>query len=112
MVFPLIDSIKNSIGWFSDRFSDFHLNRTRSSTTSKILILKLLSTDPKEIEKFIENNVAYLSHADILKLANRIEELRMDTSIASDDLLKKRIADLEPICYDPPISKSSRGKRA
>lgn len=77
-----------------------------------MLILKLLSTDPKEIERFIDDNFVYLSHADITKLANRIEELRIDVSIANDDLLKKRIADLEPICYDLPTSKSGNRKRA
>jgi hypothetical protein len=110
--FPLMDSIGRMFDSIGNGLSNFRLNRTRSSTANKMLILKLLSTDPKEIERFVEINVSYLSHADITKLANRIEELRMDASIANDDLLKKRIADLEPVFYDPPAIKPSKGKRA
>ena len=40
--------------------------------------MKLISTDSKEIERFIENNVDVLSDKTISKLVSRIESIRLD----------------------------------
>lgn len=72
------------------------LNLLQNKTEAeKIAKVKVLSTNPKDIEKFIVDNAKTLSDASIDILVNRIEMLVSERVIRDDDL-KTRIDRLEP----------------
>jgi hypothetical protein len=87
----------------------------------KIAKVKVLSTNPKDIEKFILDNAKTLSDATIDVLVNRIEMLAADRVIRDDDL-KIRIDDIsipkeyvpevpEEVDAAPPQQKASRKRK-
>jgi len=65
----------DEIGLFFDKRKSFS---KRKSEINKLVQMKLISTDSKEIERFIENNVDVLSDKTISKLVSRIESIRLD----------------------------------
>ena len=73
------------------------INKDKSSSVEKIAKIKLVSSDAKDIEKFVTDNADFLSNEIVGQLAARIESLHVDDFLASDDVLKKRIADLSQI---------------
>ncbi len=67
--------------WWDDMkcyFNNRKLFLKRKSEVNKLVQLKLISSDSKEIEKFIENNIDVLSDKTISKLVSRIESIRLD----------------------------------
>lgn len=81
--------------WVEDKLTRFTEYRTKYGNVDKIAMVKLVSDDAKGIEQFVNDNARYLSQKMVQKLVNRIETLRFDNTIADDDFLKKRIANLE-----------------
>lgn len=67
--------------------------KSEASSVSKIAQVKLVSDDPKDIEKFIAANAQFLSDEMVKKLVDRIEMIKYD-QIINDDSLKKRIEDV------------------
>jgi len=65
--------------------------RTNKDAMAKIAKVKLVSDDPKDIEKFITVNAQYLSDDTVNKLVERIELIKADRIIMEDGL-KARIA--------------------
>jgi predicted oxidoreductase len=68
-------------------------NAERSSAkenSGKIALVKMVSDDPKDIEKFISANAQYLSDETVKKLVERIEMIKCDR-IINEDSVKKRI---------------------
>ncbi len=79
----------------------------------KIAKVKVLSTNSKDIEKFIIDNAKTLSDATIDILVNRMEMLATDKVIKDDDL-KARIDVLTPAEEDaaaPPELKAVRRRK-
>lgn len=71
-------------------------NKERNSakeSANKIAQVKLVSDDPKDIEKFISANAQYLSEETVKKLVGRIEMIKCDR-IIYEDSVKKRVDDL------------------
>jgi hypothetical protein len=71
-------------------------NKERNSakeSANKIAQVKMVSDDPKDIEKFISANAQYLSDETVKKLVDRIEMIKCDR-IIYEDSLKKRVEDL------------------
>jgi len=91
--------------WVDRKLHQFGEYRTKSTNADKIAMVKQVSDDAKGIEQFVTQNAEYLSKAMVQKLVNRIETLRYDSSIADDDVLKKRIANLkEPEELEDPAN--------
>lgn len=65
------------------------------NSVEKIALVKLVSEDPKDIEKFITDNAQYLSDVTVQKLVSRIDALHTDKIISADEILKARFEDLE-----------------
>lgn len=71
-------------------------NKERNSakeSANKIAQVKMVSDDPKDIEKFISANAQYLSEETVKKLVDRIEMIKCDR-IIYEDSIKKRVDDL------------------
>ncbi len=71
-------------------------NKERNSakeSANKIAQVKMVSDDPKDIEKFISANAQYLSEETVKKLVERIEMIKCDR-IIYEDSVKKRVDDL------------------
>lgn len=66
-------------------------SRNNRDAMGKIAKVKLVSDDPKDIEKFITVNSQYLSDDTVNKLVERIELIKADRVIMEDGL-KARIA--------------------
>jgi hypothetical protein len=66
-------------------------SRNNRDAMGKIAKVKLVSDDPKDIEKFITVNAQYLSDDTVNKLVERIELIKADRVIMEDGL-KARIA--------------------
>jgi len=73
--------------------------RFNKDAMSKIAKVKLVSDDPKDIEKFITVNAQYLSDDTVNKLVERIELIKADRIIMEDGL-KTRIT-TTPIKQSP-----------
>lgn len=85
--------------FLSDYIKDLRARNTERKghyhSVEKIALVKLVSEDPKDIEKFITDNAQYLSDATVQKLVARIDALHTDKIISADDILKARFEDLE-----------------
>jgi hypothetical protein len=82
----ITDMIANKIKVLKERSA----NKT---TAEKVAQVKMLSDDPKDIEKFITNNAKYLSDGIVKQLVARIDLIKCDRVIAEDSI-RKRIASL------------------
>jgi hypothetical protein len=74
-------------------------NKERNSakeSANKIAQVKLVSDEPKDIEKFISANAQYLSEEMVKKLVERIEMIKCD-KIIYEDSLKKRVEDVAAV---------------
>ncbi len=69
--------------------------KSKYDSLEKIAQVKLVSDEPKDIEKFITENAQYLSDDIVKQLVNRIEMIKTDQVITADTILKKRIEDLD-----------------
>lgn len=82
------------------------------TNVEKLARVKSISDDPKDIEKFINDNAQYLSPELVEQLVCRIELLKADKIIDNDNFLKTRIDSLkEPEEEaEPPIKLKSKRK--
>ena len=91
-------------------------NELKVLKLEKISQVKMVSDDPKEIEKFITDNAQFLSDQIVKQLVSRIELIKSERVINADSsLLKSRIESLgEAANDDPPVvralSKMSKKK--
>lgn len=63
--------------------------RSEKNSINKVALVKLISDDAKDIEKFISNNAQYLSDEMVNKLVNRIESIKYDKIIYNDSLSQR-----------------------
>jgi len=82
--------------WIAAKRVQWKEARNKNDSVDKIAQVKLVSDDAKGIEKFVTNNAQYLSDQMVKKLVARIESIRVDGVISADEILKTRIAELEP----------------
>jgi len=82
--------------WVATKRAQWKIDKSKSGSIDKIAQVKLVSDDPKGIEEFVTTNASYLSDQMVKKLVARIESLKVDQVIAGDELLKTRIAELQP----------------
>lgn len=82
--------------WIAAKRAQWKEARSKSDSVDKIAQVKLVSDDAKGIEKFVTNNAQYLSDQMVKKLVARIESIRVDGVISADEILKTRIAELQP----------------
>lgn len=80
--------------WWGAKRLKFRESKGKIGSIEKIALVKLVSDDKKDIEKFVTDNAAYLSDQMVKKLVARIESLKIDDVIRDDENLKKRIAEL------------------
>ena len=97
--------------WVDDKLEASKIKKNKLNSVSKMAMIKMASDDPKDIENFISDNVEHLSDEQVQQFVGRIENLKADRFIASDDLLKKRIDDLQP-AKEENESKGKNAKRA
>lgn len=82
--------------WIAAKREQWKEARSKADSIDKIAQVKLVSDDAKGIEKFVTNNAQYLSDQMVKKLVARIEAIKVDGVISADEILKTRIAELEP----------------
>jgi len=82
--------------WIATKRAQWRVDKSKSGSIDKIAQVKLVSDDAKGIEEFVTTNASYLSDQMVKKLVARIESLKVDYVIAEDELLKTRIAELQP----------------
>lgn len=82
--------------WVATKRAQWKIDKSKSGSIDKIAQVKLVSDDAKGIEEFVTTNASYLSDQMVKKLVARIETLKVDQVIAEDELLKTRIAELQP----------------
>jgi hypothetical protein len=82
--------------WIATKRAQWKIDKSKSGSIDKIAQVKLVSDDAKGIEEFVTTNASYLSDQMVKKLVARIESLKVDQVIAEDELLKTRIAELQP----------------
>jgi hypothetical protein len=82
--------------WIATKRAQWSVDKSKSGSIDKIAQVKLVSDDAKGIEEFVTTNASYLSDQMVKKLVARIESLKIDQVIAGDELLKTRIAELQP----------------
>lgn len=82
--------------WIAAKRAQWKEVKGKADSIDKIAQVKLVSGDAKGIEQFVTNNAQYLSDPMVKKLVARIESLQVDQVIAADELLKNRIAELQP----------------
>lgn len=82
--------------WVATKRAQWKIDKSKSGSIDKIAQVKLVSDDAKGIEEFVTNNASYLSDQMVKRLVARIESLKVDQVIAEDELLKTRIAELQP----------------
>lgn len=82
--------------WIAAKRVQWKEARNKSDSIDKIAQVKLVSDDAKGIEKFVTNNAQYLSDQMVKKLVARIEAIKVDSVISADEILKTRIAELQP----------------
>lgn len=80
--------------WFRAMRAQWKAESSKASNMDKIAQVKLVSTDPKDIEQFVTNNAQYLSDQMVKRLVERIDSLRTDQIIIADEVLKRRIEEL------------------
>jgi hypothetical protein len=69
--------------------------KTLVSNVAKMAKVKLVSDDPKDIEKFIATNAENLSDEMVKQLVDRIEAIKTDQIISADTIMKSRFESLE-----------------
>lgn len=82
--------------WIAAKRMQWKEAREKGNSIDKIAQIKLVSDDAKGIEKFVTNNAQYLSDQMVKKLVARIENIKVDGVISADEILKTRIAELQP----------------
>ena len=82
--------------WIAAKRAQWKEAKDKNNSIDKIAQVKLVSDDAKGIEKFVTNNAQYLSDQMVKKLVARIESIRVDGVISADEILKTRIAELQP----------------
>ena len=82
--------------WIAAKRMQWKEAREKGNSIDKIAQVKLVSDDAKGIEKFVTNNAQYLSDQMVKKLVARIENIKVDGVISADEILKTRIAELQP----------------
>lgn len=82
--------------WIATKRAQWKVDKSKSGSIDKIAQVKLVSDDAKGIEEFVTTNASFLSDQMVKKLVARIESLKIDHVIAEDELLKTRIAELQP----------------
>ncbi len=97
--------------WIAAKRAGWREVRGRAESIDKIAQVKLVSDDAKGIEQFVTNNAQYLSDQMVKKLVARIESLKIDQVIASDEILKKRIEEL-PQPEEEEDAETARSQRA
>lgn len=97
--------------WFSEKRQQAKESQTQHDSVDKIAQVKIVSDDPKDIEKFITSNAEYLSNEMVGRLVERIEAIKTDQVISADSLLKKRIDDLAQPEEEPEVVKRASRKR-
>ena len=73
------------------RIKTFKETSQGKTAAERVAQVKLISDDPKDIEKFITANARYLSDRVVKQLVSRIELIKCDRIIA-DDSVRTRIA--------------------
>lgn len=81
--------------WIAAKRAQWREVKGKADSIDKIAQVKLVSGDVKDIEQFVTNNAQYLSLPMVKQLVARIESLQVDQVIATDELLKNRIANLQ-----------------
>lgn len=82
--------------WIATKRTQWKIDKSKSGSIDKIAQVKLVSDDAKGIEEFVTTNASDLSDQMVKKLVARIESLKVDQVISGDELLKTRIAELQP----------------
>lgn len=78
--------------FFEAQIESFRQHKLTASNFDKIAKIKLVSDDPKEIEKFITDHAQFLSDVIVQLLVNRIAELKADKAIDNENIkLKNQI---------------------
>lgn len=86
--------------FISEKIEAYKERRAQSTSADKIARLKLLSDDPKEIEKFIVANAADLSNVSMNQLLARLETLHADRVINDDSRFRvSNTAQTVPVEY-------------
>jgi len=79
--------------FLSDYIKEIRTNKKKRTTekdsVNKIALVKLVSDDAKDIEKFVSNNAEYLSDDIVKQLVARIEMIKCDRIIYEDSLNKR-----------------------
>ncbi len=100
--------------WIKAKRLEVKNSKSKYDSLEKIAQVKMVSDEPKDIEKFITDNAQYLSAEVVAKLVSRIEMIKTDQVINEDTLLKKRIDALEDpveIEEEPVVVKRASRKR-
>jgi hypothetical protein len=98
--------------WWDARRMKMSESKTKLSSIDKIAQVKLVSDDKKDIEQFVTTNAQYLSDPMVKRLVARLEELKVDSVIINDELLKKRIDNLPKQVEEEEYAEKTRSKRA
>jgi len=79
----LISILMISYNWnfITNKIKDYKRFKSKKLYANKLTKLKLISSDYKEIENFIESNFDVLSDKTIEKLVQRIEAIKLDLLI-------------------------------
>ena len=100
--------------WIKAKRLEVKNAKSKYESLEKIAQVKMVSDEPKDIEKFITENAQYLSAEVVAKLVSRIEMIKTDRVIDADTLLKKRIDALEDpveIEEEPVVVKRASRKK-
>lgn len=100
--------------WIKAKRLEIKNAKSKYESLEKIAQVKMVSDEPKDIERFITENAQYLSAEMVAKLVSRIEMIKTDRVIDADTLLKKRIDALEDpveIEEEPVVVKRASRKR-
>lgn len=97
--------------WIATKRTQWKIDKSKSGSIDKIAQVKLVSDDAKGIEEFVTTNASDLSDQMVKKLVARIESLKVDQVISGDELLKTRIAELQPE-EEEPDAETLRSKRS
>lgn len=101
--------------FLADYVQEWNESRTKKTvaknSVNKIAVVKMLSNDAKDIEKFVSDNAQYLTDDLVKKLAERIEIINCD-KVLYEDSLKNRIDNvaysIEDDDIDVPVSKKTK----
>lgn len=83
------DAVSDAWNGIMDKRKRGQQSKERISAADKIAKVKMVSTDIKDIEKFIMDNAKDLSDGVVSQLVSHIEALRADQDIMGDALKSK-----------------------